>query len=363
MTTKSRRSPKETPIPAESLESDILPLFSVRGRMATFGGPQDFGMSPSEGIALFNRDDLQNPRHKDLFLSAQPPSTTGLGRRLNPDKFYIACRWNYNTTPRSFLRNTVAIVRNPANGLHIEARPADWGPNPRTERIADVSPGIAAALNLDTDDIVQIWIPTPAPQAAILSDLNFTAALQDLRIITCDEWGAKPPKRTEFAQNWAEGIVIHNTEGENRPAKQGSEELKLAIETAKGIQDDHFKRRWSDTGQHFTISQGGLILEGRHGTVNAAHDGMVVQGAHAGNARNNERWYGIEICGDNRRSYVVTEQQWKSLVNLCVWLVKRRGVAELPIIGHQKVYDTTCPGLMMDRIPQLRADVRARLRG
>jgi hypothetical protein len=65
-------------------------VFRVQGPMSTFGGPHDMGVSPSEGLALFEREDLQNPRHRNLFLPSQPPGTSGLGRRLNPDKFYLA---------------------------------------------------------------------------------------------------------------------------------------------------------------------------------------------------------------------------------------------------------------------------------
>ena len=338
------------------------PVFSVRGRMATFGGPQDFGMSPSEGLALFNPADLKNPAHRDLFLPAQPPGTTGLGRRLNPDKYYIACRWDYAETPVSFLKNTVAIVRNPRTQKQVEARPADWGPNLRTGRIADVSPGIAAELDLDTDDIVEIWIGAPnEAEPALMADFAVDFRHEELRIVTCAEWKAQPALRTEFAKHWAEGIVIHNTEGANREAKEGEEELALAKKNAVQIQKDHFKRGWSDTGQHFTISQGGIILEGRHGSAAAAHDGMVVQGAHAGDPVKNEKWYGIEICGDNRKAYVVTPEQWESLVALCAWLTQRRGLPELPIIGHKEVHDTSCPGLIMDHLEELRAAVRLRV--
>ena len=58
-------------------------LFRVEGKMSTFGGPKDTGMSADEGLALFSQADLQNPKYSYLFLPTQPPATTGLGRRLN----------------------------------------------------------------------------------------------------------------------------------------------------------------------------------------------------------------------------------------------------------------------------------------
>lgn len=133
-------------------------LFRVEGKMSTFGGPRDTGMSTDEGLALFNPADLQDPKYSYLFLPTPPPGTTGLGRRLNPDKYYFACRWNYNDTPREFLKRALARVENPANGRAADARPVDWGPHISTGRVADLSPGLAAALGLQTDAVVRITI-------------------------------------------------------------------------------------------------------------------------------------------------------------------------------------------------------------
>ena len=87
-------------------------LFRIEGKMSTFGGPRDTGMSTDEGLALFNPADLQDPKYSYLFLPTPPPGTTGLERRLNPDKYYFACRWNYNDTPREFLKRALARVEN-----------------------------------------------------------------------------------------------------------------------------------------------------------------------------------------------------------------------------------------------------------
>jgi hypothetical protein len=142
------------PLPAQPEEI----LFRVEGKMSTFGGPQDLGIAANEDLALFTKADLQDPKYAYLFLPASPPGTSGLGRRLNPDQYYFACRWNYADTPREFLRRALARVENPANGRAVDARPVDWGPHPSTGRVADLSPGLAAALGLNTDDIVRITI-------------------------------------------------------------------------------------------------------------------------------------------------------------------------------------------------------------
>lgn len=131
------------------------------GKMSTFGGPDDHGVSPSEGLALVNNQAQFNDL-RAYFLDTQPPGTTGYARRLNPDTFYIACRWNYSETPPKYLRGITVTVTNPSNGKSAEAQPIDWGPNVSTGRIADLSPGLADHLGLDTDNQCKVEIPLSA---------------------------------------------------------------------------------------------------------------------------------------------------------------------------------------------------------
>lgn len=157
-------------------------LFQASGRCSWFGGPNDTGVSPSEGLAFIYSYD-QRP---DLFLPQQPPGTTGLARRLDPDVFYIACRWNYDSTPKEMLADASlqAIVR--ANGRELRAWPADWGPHSDTNRICDLSPGLMAALGVETDDTVEVIYPVPAeiepeppqPVETAIVEINTTGKVQ-----------------------------------------------------------------------------------------------------------------------------------------------------------------------------------------
>lgn len=126
----------------------------VTGKMSVFGGPRDTGMSPGEGLALVSESNFLQV--SAYFLPEQPPGTTGLGRRLNPDTFYIACRWDYAETPKRYLLNSLVTVRNPANGASAEAKPVDWGPAAWTGRVADLSPGLAQHLGLSTDEVCEV---------------------------------------------------------------------------------------------------------------------------------------------------------------------------------------------------------------
>ena len=130
--------------------------FQAEGKVSWFGGPTDMGVSPDEGLAFFY--EVNDAPY--LFLPDQPPGTTGLARRLDPSVFYIACRWDYNITPKDMLRSGLpALVR--VGNLSFQAAPADWGPHEDTDRVADISPGLMEALGLTTDDRVEVIYPAP----------------------------------------------------------------------------------------------------------------------------------------------------------------------------------------------------------
>jgi N-acetylmuramoyl-L-alanine amidase len=149
-------------------------LFSTTGRCSFFGGPDDMGMSPSEGLA-FHYDITAENQH--LFLPLQPAGTTGLARRLNSVAVnYCAARWDYQVTPKEMLASVenVALVRAAKTGLSAKAWPADWGPagpesDHDTGRVADLSPCLMDALGIATDDEVTVtypWKEQPKPSAS-----------------------------------------------------------------------------------------------------------------------------------------------------------------------------------------------------
>jgi hypothetical protein len=141
-----------SPIPPEPPEGVLL---HVTGKCSSFGGPDDSGVSASEGLAfIYNVDEAPH-----LFLPQQPEGTTGLARRLNPGLFYVACRWDYDVTPKGMLANPQlqALVR--SGDREFLAWPADWGPHSDTERVADISPALMDALEVTTDDEVEVIYP------------------------------------------------------------------------------------------------------------------------------------------------------------------------------------------------------------
>jgi N-acetylmuramoyl-L-alanine amidase len=127
----------------------------LRGKCSWFGGPSDTGVSPSENLAFIYSIDMA----PELFLPEQPPGTTGLARRLDPETFFIAVRWNYDETSKEDLLDIRCLVRSPKTGKEYVARPADWGPHIDTGRVADISKGLMDALGIQTDDEVEVTYP------------------------------------------------------------------------------------------------------------------------------------------------------------------------------------------------------------
>jgi N-acetylmuramoyl-L-alanine amidase len=134
-------------------------LYAI-GKVSWFGGPEDTGVSPSEGLAL--EAEGVNPIDKpELFLDESPPGTTGNARRLDPAALYCALRWDYDQFPKDQLAgDEVALIRSPKTGRSTIAHPVDWGPHTDTGRTVDASPAVLQALGgLQTDDEVEVVYP------------------------------------------------------------------------------------------------------------------------------------------------------------------------------------------------------------
>lgn len=312
--------------PAKKIQPVEEILFRVEGKMSTFGGPKDTGMSADEGLALFSPGDLRDPRYAYLFLPTPPPGTTGLGRRLNPDKYYFACRWNYKDTPKEFLKRALARVENPSNGRVADARPVDWGPNIATGRVADLSPGLAAALGLETDDVVRITISalraipvkpakpgkTTKPGSPLKPPASLTKPVvkQFIRSpnCSCRQVGAKIDK-----------IVLHCTEG------------SLASALAEFQRTD--KRKVS---AHYVIDRNGDIYQMVEDRECANH----CMGANAGSI-------GIEHVGNETDS--LAPPQAAASAALIRWLLQEHQISRTNIFGHDftpgycRPGGTSCP--------------------
>src|SRR5438067_2308856 len=305
------------PLPAQPEEI----LFRVEGKMSTFGGPHDLGMAANEDVALFSKADLQNPKYTYLFLPASPPGTSGLGRRLNPDQYYFACRCDYAATPKEFLRRALARVENPANGRAADARPVDWGPHPSTGRVADLSPGLAAALGLNTDDIVRITIsarraipikPTLAMKRAGHGSSNPHLKPPIKQFI-------QSPNRSSRNGARIDKVVLHCTEGSLASAV-------AEFQNADGRQ----------VSAHYVIDRNGDIYQ----MVSDSDRSNHCMGA-------NQNSIGIEHVGSETDS--LAAPQVAASAALIRWLIEQYCIPRTKIFGHDfapgycRPGGTSCP--------------------
>ncbi|MET0710195.1 MAG: hypothetical protein ABWY82_25635 [Tardiphaga sp.] len=140
----------------------------VCGSCSWFGGPHDEGVSPSEALAWWETwEQVVRDHAEGLFLDEPPPNTTGLARRLDPDEFYIAMRWDYDEISKADLVRTICLVRSPETSLAFWARPSDWGPHEDTGRVCDISPGLMEALGVDTDWELEIVVIPPKRETEV----------------------------------------------------------------------------------------------------------------------------------------------------------------------------------------------------
>lgn len=133
-----------------------------------FGGLNDKGLRADEGLSLFEQNQMR--ARPDLFFSSQELKDKGLSdaeiaklgaaRRLKEDQLYLAARWDYSLTSRSFLRTSKVKVRNPKNGREAWAQPVDWGPDISSGNVVDLSPGLANALGITSagDERVEVVV-------------------------------------------------------------------------------------------------------------------------------------------------------------------------------------------------------------
>ncbi len=319
---KSRsKAPKKVaavrPLPTQPEEI----LFRVEGKMSTFGGPLDFGMAPDEGLALFDKADLTNPKYAYLFLPAPPPGTSGLGRRLDPKQFYFACRWNYTDTPKEFLRRALARVENPANGRTADARPVDWGPHPSTGRVADLSPGLAAALGLNTDDVVRITI---SARRAI--PVKPTLSMKRVG------HGSSNPH--------AKPAIKQFIQSPNHSCRNGARIDKIVLHCTEGSLPSTLAEFQKSDGRqvsaHYVIDRNGDIYQMVSDSDRANH----CMGA-------NESSIGIEHVGTGTDS--LTAPQAAASAGLIRWLLEQYHIPRTNIFGHDftpgycRPGGTSCP--------------------
>jgi N-acetyl-anhydromuramyl-L-alanine amidase AmpD len=177
-------------------------------------------------------------------------------------------------------------------------------------------------------------------------------------IIDCAGWGARA--NSDIVPIWNQRpirILVHHTATPN----VADVSQDAAVQLARAIQNFHMDARgWLDTGQHFTISRGGFVMEGRHRSLEVLRIGrQQVEGAHC--TGQNVAAVGIE----NEGIYTdVTPPAalWTRLRDLCAYICQQYAIAPTEIYGHRDYKDTLCPGdRLYGMLPQLRSEVATAL--
>ncbi|OLT21258.1 hypothetical protein BJF78_34490 [Pseudonocardia sp. CNS-139] len=183
-------------------------------------------------------------------------------------------------------------------------------------------------------------------------------ALTPPEIVDCEGWGARPNRTVVPVWNQRPvKILVHHTATPNTPDLSRA----AADALARGIQNFHMdKRGWIDTGQHFTISRGGFVLEGRHRSLEVLRAGRrQVEGAHC--SGQNLVAIGIE----NEGTYTAGEPPaplWDRLREMCAYVCQQYGIRPTEIYGHRDFKDTACPGdTLYGMLPRLRGEVAGAL--
>ncbi len=117
-----------------------------------------------------------------------------------------------------------------------------------------------------------------------------------------------------------------------------------AMTLARDCQNLHMDvNGWADTGQHFTVSRGGYVLEGRHRSLETLDAGAhQVIAAHCPGENGNA--IGIE----NEGTYITETPPQAligSLVRLCVAVCQKFRLHAWDIFGHWDFHPTECPGI------------------
>ena len=173
-------------------------------------------------------------------------------------------------------------------------------------------------------------------------------------IIDCDSWGARQPSAPlQLSGNVTNKIIVHHMAFPNVTDYSRDHAMQLA----RDCQDLHMDvNGWSDTGQHFTVSRGGYVTEGRRGSLAALEGGQhQMIGAHCPGENGNA--IGIE----NEGTYITetpTPMLLASLTKLCVAVCRKYGLHAYDIFGHWDFRETQCPGEAFYRqFPMLRRAV------
>lgn len=177
-------------------------------------------------------------------------------------------------------------------------------------------------------------------------------------IVTCPQWGARPPRSAPVFAGRPHLIVEHHTDGHGPALVPGvNADYRQACTYARTLQSFHMDvNGWNDSGHSFVVMRSGWIVQGRWGTVRAIEAGRMVISAHCPGQNDQP---GIEH--EHKVGEPMTEAQHLASVWLQAWIADRCRIRPTELYPHRRFYATDCPDNLADLIPRLRLDVAAKL--
>lgn len=172
-------------------------------------------------------------------------------------------------------------------------------------------------------------------------------------IITCPQWGARPPKQGIELVRQAQRFIMHHTAGHVRQLGDPQVTTRAeAMQYARDIQRFHMDSNgWNDSGHNFLVCRAGFILQGRWLTVSAIQAQHMVLSAHCP-GQNDQ--IGIEF--EHAGTEPMTQEQRDAGARLMAWVCGQYGLKKiLPMEPHRAYYATACPANLVSEITQLRA--------
>lgn len=113
----------------------------------------DKGMKDDEGLSLYEHKEAD--LRPDLFYPADQYPGKGTSKRLRHDAFFFSYMFPKGQYARRKLQLSPWVLKNPKTGKCVVAHLVDRGPAEWTGRVFDVSPRVAEALGMKTDEILE----------------------------------------------------------------------------------------------------------------------------------------------------------------------------------------------------------------
>jgi hypothetical protein len=185
--------------------------------------------------------------------------------------------------------------------------------------------------------------PDAIAEGDVISIPGQSVPTDGLRVVTRDEWGAKPFKRKISPLGEVEWVTVHHTATAELPTTR-----EAGMEQARFVQRVHHGQGWQDTGYHALLDQEGTWYTGRQpisGNPFTAGAKLAL-GSHVGGKNTGN--VGLSVMGyfHAPRNHRMTDEATASLRAGLRWMLEEYGLDRSRVRMHQEWPGaaTACPG-------------------